>query len=192
MWIGAAGLIALVASRMVRQITGPGRTAATPGRDAGTPPLAGSVANFTPFDSPRPAPQIAIIGGDGASLGLDALKGRPVLLNLWATWCVPCVREMASLDRLQESLGASLQVVALSEDAAGAKAVQPFFKEKGISHLGIYLDPSGSAAAALKVEGLPTTFMLDAGGRLVGRLVGPAEWDSPEALNLIRWYVQAE
>ena len=166
-----------------------GPSAAATGGNPGPPPLAGSVQNFTPFDSPRPAPEIAMTDGTGAPVKLAALAGKPVILNLWATWCAPCVREMASLDRLQAVLGAKAQVIALSQDKEGKSVVAPFFQSKGISHLATYLDPPGAAARALNIDGLPTTFILDAQGRIVGEMVGPAEWDSPEALALVRHYL---
>jgi thiol-disulfide isomerase/thioredoxin len=189
-WVGAIALVGVAASLSVRLISHFDGAAAS--QEAGPPPLAGTVANFTPFDAPRPAPQIAMTDGTGARVDLASLKGKPVLLNLWATWCVPCVREMPSLDRLQQSLDGRIRVVALSQDKDGAAAVQPFFAAKKISHLATYLDQGGDAARALGVDGLPTTYLLDGEGRLLGELLGPAEWDSPEALALIRHYLPAE
>jgi thiol-disulfide isomerase/thioredoxin len=121
---------------------------------------------------------------------LSDFAGRVVLLNLWATWCAPCVREMPTLDRLQAELGGpDFEVVALSSDRAGAAAVEPFFRTHGLSRLGVYLDPQGEATRALGTRGLPTTVLIDREGREVGRLEGVAEWDSPEAKALIRAYI---
>src|SRR5262245_4133956 len=166
-------------------------TAAAPAVAEG-PPRAGTVANFTPIDPPGPAPAATLTGADGASFTLDSFKGRVVLLNLWATWCGPCVEEMASLDRLQAKLGgADFIVVALSEDFTGAATVSAFYRKHGIEKLGLYLDTKNELQGKLSIPGLPTTMILDREGRAVGALVGPAQWDAPEAVALIRYYIDA-
>ena len=155
---------------------------------AASPPLAGSVAGFKPTG--RPAPDIAFVTAEGKPATLKDFAGRVVLLNLWATWCAPCVREMPSLDRLQAELGgADFEVVALSSDRSGKAAVEPFFRSHGLSELAIYLDPKSEATRALGARGLPTTLLIDRRGREAGRLEGAAEWDSPEAKALIRSYL---
>lgn len=156
------------------------------------PPLAGVFAdNFTFLDEPVPAPQAALLNEAGEELTLAEFEGEVVLLNFWATWCAPCVREMPSLDRLQAALGAEgLAVVAVSEDRGGLAAVEPFFAEQGLEHLAIYLDPKGTFMREFAVRGLPTTLLIDRQGRLIGALEGPAEWDGPGAENLIRFYLE--
>ncbi len=155
------------------------------GKPADAPPLTGSMEAFTPTG--RPVPAITMETPDGKHVALSDLTGKVVLLNLWATWCAPCVREMPTLDRLQAKLGgSSFEVVALSSDRAGASAVEPFFREHGLDNLAIYLDPTGAAGRALGVRALPSTLLIDSAGREVGRLEGVAEWDSPEAIALIR------
>jgi thiol-disulfide isomerase/thioredoxin len=159
------------------------------GGDAG-PPIGGSMADFNPIDPPRPIPQRPFLDGKEQPLTLDQFKGRVVLLNFWATWCQPCREEMPSLDRLQAELGGpDFAVVAVSLDEQGLVEVQHFFQMLGIKHLGIYLDPPNAMALALKVKGLPTTILLDREGMAVGSLVGPAEWDTPEAAALMRYYI---
>jgi len=147
--------------------------------------------NFTWLDQPRPAPLTAFTQGDGREITLAAFQGRVVLLNFWATWCAPCVREMPSLDRLQAALrDEGLAVVAVSQDFAGEDMVAPFFRRQNLEHLAIYLDGDGALAKAFGINGLPTTLLIDREGRVVGGLEGPAEWDSGEAVALVRQYLQ--
>lgn len=162
---------------------------ATPGEIAGS---ARGLADFTVIDPPLPAPQTPFADGDGRTVTLADFKGRVVLLNLWATWCAPCVKEMPSLDRLQAALGGEdFAVVALSFDRKGAEVVRPFYATAGLTHLAVHLDPKNAMLKALEVRGLPISLLIDRTGAIVGRLEGPAEWDSPEALALIRAAVAA-
>ena len=136
-----------------------------------------------------PAPQEPVIGPDGAEMTLADFRGRVVLLNFWATWCAPCVREMPSLDRLQAALGPEgLTVVAVSEDRQRERAAS-FLVEHDLDNLELYHDPRGKLARTMKLRGLPATFLLDRSGRILGSLHGPAEWDSDEAKALIGWYL---
>jgi thiol-disulfide isomerase/thioredoxin len=157
----------------------------------GQPPLQGGFKdNFNLLEPLVPAPQTGFSDADGQEVTLAAFEGKVVLLNFWATWCAPCVREMPALDRLQDVLGGQgLAVVAVSQDRRGLDAVAPFFKERGLEHLKIYLDPRGKFSREFGLGGLPTTLLIDRQGRLVGGLEGPAEWDSEEALALIRYYL---
>ncbi len=117
---------------------------------------------------------------------LADFRGEVVVLNLWATWCAPCRREMPSLDRLQAKYGGDgLEVIALSLDRGDIAKVRAFFDELAISNLAVYQDPKGRAGRELAAPGLPTTVVIDRAGQEVGRLLGPAEWDSPEALAVI-------
>lgn len=137
-------------------------------------------------------PEIAFEDGDGTVRSLDGFHGRVVLLNVWATWCGPCRREMPTLDRLQAELGGvDFEVVALSVDRAGVDAVRQFYAEIGVRHLAIYIDESMRAMRQLGVLGLPTTLLLDRGGREIARLIGPAEWDSPEMIAFLRATIDA-
>lgn len=153
----------------------------------------GAPPNFNLFDKPRPVPQIAFTDGDGADRSLDDFRGRVVLLNLWATWCAPCRREMPTLDRLQARLGSKgLEVVALSIDRVGRERVREFLAEVGAPHLKLYLDRTTRSMRTLGIIGLPTTLLIDRRGREVGRLIGPAEWDSSEAVELIEHFLGDE
>ena len=135
-------------------------------------------------------PPIAGLERDGKPVaGLDsaAFKGDVTVLNVWASWCVPCRKEMPALDRLQQQLGGpDFQVVALSIDTGGAAAVRRFYDEIGIHTLAIYVDPTTAATGKLRTLGIPTTLLLDREGRERWRKTGPAEWDSPEIVESLR------
>ncbi|MFH1344106.1 MAG: TlpA disulfide reductase family protein [Pseudomonadota bacterium] len=134
---------------------------------------------------PKPIAAIRFEQADGQPRSLADFRGKVVLLNIWATWCVPCRKEMPTLDRLQAKLGgADFEVVALSIDRH-MDAVRKFFTEVGIQKLAMYLDSTAKATRELGAVGLPTTLLLDREGREIGRLIGPAEWDSPEITALI-------
>ena len=140
--------------------------------------------------SPRPVPELVFEDGRGARRTLADFKGKVVLLNVWATWCVPCREEMPALDRLQHKLGGpEFEVVALSIDAGGAAAVKKFYDEIGIRSLGIYVDPASRAMGSLGLVGIPTTLLVDRQGREIGRRTGPAEWDGAEAVRMFEEYV---
>ncbi|MBI1774441.1 MAG: TlpA family protein disulfide reductase [Proteobacteria bacterium] len=135
---------------------------------------------------PQPVPAIRFTDGEGHGLGLEDFRGKVVLLNLWATWCVPCRQEMPTLDRLQTKLGGpDFEVVALSIDRAGMDPVRRFYAEIGIVKLALYLDSSGKAARDLGVYGLPTSLLIGRDGTELGRLIGQSEWDSAEIVALI-------
>lgn len=142
---------------------------------------------FSMRTTPQPLPEIEFENGEGAAMSLADFEGSVVLLNIWATWCAPCRREMPTLDRLQAMLGGpDFQVVALSIDRQGVPVVQEFYDELGLETLGIYVDETGGAQRALSVLGIPTTLLLDREGNEIGRLLGPAEWDSPEMVAFFR------
>lgn len=146
-----------------------------------------TVENFAIHDQPQPVAQLGFEQGDGSSTTLENFRGKAVLLNIWATWCIPCRREMPTLDRLQAKLGGpDFEVVALSIDRAGVEVVRKFYEEIGIKNLAIYIDKTGKATRTLKVVGLPTTLLIDGLGRETGRLIGPAEWDTPEMIAFLR------
>ena len=148
-------------------------------------PLPAAAFNFAPTE-PKPVPELTFLDGEGSEVRLADFRGEVVVLNLWATWCAPCRREMPSLDRLQARYGdAGLEVIALSLDRSDVEKVRAFFDELGITHLAVYQDPQARAGRELGAPGLPTTIVIDRAGREVGRLLGPAEWDSDEALTVI-------
>jgi thiol-disulfide isomerase/thioredoxin len=146
----------------------------------------GEMANFRAAEAPQPLPAVVFEDGEGRPLSLDDFKGKLLLLNLWATWCAPCREEMPALDRLQAEMGSDrFEVVALSVDRKGHQLARDFLAEIGIAHLALYIDPTSRASFTLKSFGLPTTILIAPDGREIGRLVGPAHWDSDDAMALI-------
>jgi thiol-disulfide isomerase/thioredoxin len=151
---------------------------------------AATLGQFTPLDPPRPAPEAGFVERDGTPHRLEDFRGRFLLVNLWATWCAPCVREMPSLARLQAKLGNRLAVLAVSEDRGGAQVVEPFIEKHGLEALAVYLDPKSALGEGLEISGLPTTFLIDDQGRILGELKGAAEWDSPGMVTTIERYLK--
>jgi thiol-disulfide isomerase/thioredoxin len=149
------------------------------------------MAAFVFRKAPEALPEVKFQDGSGNERTLADWKGKVALVNLWATWCLPCRKEMPSLDRLQKDLGSDrFEVVAISVDRKGAEASRKFLADTGVERLALYVDPTARMSAELKVVGLPATLLVDAQGREVGRLLGPAEWDSDEAKRLIRAVVE--
>jgi len=147
----------------------------------------GAVENFVPAAEPLDLQEITFTDGDGAPLTLDDFTGRVVLLNLWATWCAPCREEMPDLDALEAELGGDgFLVLALSLDRGGIDKPRDFLEEIEIENLALYHDETGRMGMRLGAFGLPTTLLIGPDGRSLGRLVGPAHWDEPEAVALVR------
>lgn len=158
---------------------------------AAAPAFRGAVGEFIAADPPRPAPTVVFQDAGGRELGFADFRGKVVVVNLWATWCAPCVREMPALERLRQKLaGSEAVVLAISSDRGGARQVEPFLKKHGVEGLGVWLDPKGAVPRAFGARGLPTTIILDREGREVGRLEGDAEWDGEAALALVRHYLK--
>ena len=155
--------------------------APTEGSGSAANPLALSV-----FEQPRPVPEIRFKDDQGRDLTLANFRGRVVLLNIWATWCVPCRKEMPTLDRLEGRLGGKdFHVIALSIDRKGIEAIKDFYREVGVQKLAIYLDPSGKGSHDLAIPGVPTTLLINREGGEIARKLGEAEWNSPEIVSLV-------
>lgn len=147
----------------------------------------GAPQNFAVHEAPIAVPDFQFEDGDGKSRMLADFRGRIVLLNIWATWCAPCRKEMPTLDRLQAKLGGpDFEVVALSMDRGGPGVVRKFFAETGVEHLALDIDTTGNTMFTLGAPGLPLTLLIDRKGEEIGRLIGPAEWDSPEMAEFLR------
>jgi thiol-disulfide isomerase/thioredoxin len=136
---------------------------------------AGRLAPATEFQDP-----------DGAPARLADFQGKPVLLNLWATWCAPCVAEMPTLDKLAAREGGRLQVLTVSQDLDGREKVEAFFDKQGYRNLETWLDPKMALMAGLKTDTLPTTILYDARGREVWRVVGMEDWESGRTALLLK------
>ena len=131
-------------------------------------------------------PAVALADPQGKSLNTGALSGTPLLLNLWATWCAPCVEEMPLLDKLAGDYEGKLRVVVASQDLQGAEKVVPFFEKARFAHLEPWLDRGNLLSTAFGGDGvLPTTVLYDASGQEVARVVGGFDWQSPEAKALV-------
>lgn len=132
------------------------------------------------------APAVQFEDPDGAPARLADFRGRPVLLNLWATWCAPCVAEMPTLDRLAARESDRLQVLTVSQDLNGREKVEAFFARQGYRHLETWLDPQMALMTELKADTLPTTIFYDARGREQWRVIGMEDWESGRTALLIR------
>lgn len=145
------------------------------------------MAKFVRHESPKAIKTFNFVDNSGKTRTLADWKGRVVLLNLWATWCPPCRAEMPTLNRLQQEMGSDdFEVVALSVDKGGLKVPRKFMKENGFAALKIYNDKKITVRRALGVRGYPMTVLISRDGLEIGRLTGPAEWDSDEAKKLVR------
>ncbi|WP_029006660.1 thiol:disulfide interchange protein TlpA [Azorhizobium doebereinerae] len=155
-------------------------------------PLAkGELAALSLATTPRRLPPLAFADAAGKPVTLADFKGKTLLVNLWATWCVPCRKEMPALDALEKAQGGKdFQVVAINLDTRDPKKPHAFLSEIGVASLGFYADPDTKTFQALRSVGrgfgLPTTLLVDAKGCEIGYLAGPAEWASPDAQALIR------
>jgi thiol-disulfide isomerase/thioredoxin len=154
-------------------------------------PLArGEVAAVTVAKTPLRVPALAFQDAGGKPLNLENWRGRTVLVNLWATWCVPCRKEMPALDALQQRLGGpKFEVVAVNIDTRDPDKPKAFLNEIGVKTLAYYADPNAKVFQDLKsigrAFGMPTTLLIDPNGCEIGTIAGPAEWASDDAVKLI-------
>ncbi len=162
-----------------------------------TSPAPAVSREFNPSGSASPAKsaplEIPFYAEDGTAKTLAAFKGRVVLMNFWATWCGPCLEEMPSLDRLANWMkGDGLVVIALSQDVTGWPKIAPFLAKVKLANVPVFFDKNGAVARILKVEALPTTYLVGRDGKLLGRFVGAVDWDSPRADAMIRKHAFAK
>ncbi len=154
------------------------------------PGIAGA-QGFAVHDAPQDMPEVRFMTEDGSRKTLEAFRGKVILLNIWATWCIPCRKEMPTLDALQADLGSSkFEVVTLSIDKGGVPVVRKFFDEIGIRNLTVYVDQTTLSYTNLRVLGLPTTLIVDADGKELARLIGPATWNAPDMEAFLRTYIK--
>lgn len=179
-------LVALVLAGVVLALVLFDRMAPPPPPPAPSP-QARNLGQWQPATTRGEPVALDFIDGAGAARSLAEWRGRVVLVNLWATWCAPCVEEMPALDRIAARLGGpDFDVVAISVDRQGAAVVAPFLGKLGLTRLAPYLDPSNAAVRVLGAPGLPVSVVLDREGRELGRVLGAAEWDSPAFEALLR------
>ena len=189
-------LAAVAAAVLYGKAAAPGKvgaecSAASKATAAKLAPLAkGEIAALAVDAKPRPALDLAFNTPDGKKVTLADFKGRALLLNLWATWCVPCRAEMPALDRLQaKDGGVDFEVVAINVDTARLERAPAFLNEIGVKNLTRYADPSADAFEALRLAGkalgLPTSLLIDKDGCEIGVVAGPANWDAPDAVAAV-------
>jgi thiol-disulfide isomerase/thioredoxin len=196
----AAALGGLAILAVLAGVYGIGRLQTNPAAAACAPavaaagriaPLArGEVAAVAVTQTPFLVPDLAFKDADGHARTLADWRGRTVLLNLWATWCVPCRREMPALDALESNLGGpNFEVVAINIDTRDPAKPRGFLKEVGVTHLAYYSDQSAKVFQDLKLAGkafgMPTTLILDRSGCEIGEMAGPADWASPDGVKLV-------
>ncbi len=157
------------------------------------PPIEGQVQNFEVFPQPVETTDVTVLTKDGGKTTLNQFRGKYIVLNFWATWCGPCIRELPSLERLDAALPDDrAQVVLVSQDRAGFKQTERFLKKLDVNFPDNFVDERLKFSRALGIVSLPTTLLIGPDGKEVGRLVGHAEWDSPEALALVNWYLDRD
>ena len=158
----------------------------------GNMPERAKLGEFVPSQQPAPAPAVSLTDISGNTVELSDFKGRLVVVNLWATWCEPCLREMPSLERLQSKLGDRIAVLGVSEDRGGSKTVEPFIAKLGLKSVKIFIDPKSVVGRAFEVRGLPTSLLIDRDGKLLGRVEGAAEWDSPKIMAVLDRFLSGD
>ena len=158
--------------------------------DHGKPPIKGIVNNFIELRRPAPAPITPLLSRDQGQINLESFHGKFILLNFWATWCVPCVRELPSLSRLNAQLSdKNFQVVLVSQDRAGFKQTDKFIEKHKIDIPQAFIDNKLKYSRAMDINSIPTTILIGTDGVEIGRLVGSIEWDHKEAIALINYYL---
>ncbi len=143
-------------------------------------------ANFRAMKTPKAVPDTVFLDGDGGEKRLSDYRGRGVVLNFWATWCAPCVREMPELAHLKRRLTAQgVDVLTVSEDRKGAPLVREFYKINKLEGLDVLVDQKGALLRSFGVRGLPSTIFINQKGDEVGRVLGIAKWDTDAAAEFI-------
>ena len=150
-------------------------------------PEKGVLTRFLLREEPLKVPNNTFFDNNQKEIRLSNYLGRGLVLNFWATWCAPCIKEMPDLDRLHAKLKSSnIDVLAVSEDREGLHIVRKFYAAHNLKELEILIDPKGKLLRAAGGRGLPTTILIDQQGYEVGRLLGVADWDPPESINFLK------
>lgn len=147
--------------------------------------------SIRPVEDRPQAPEIAFKDRSGRDWGFVEFRGRPLIVTFWATWCPVCAHELPRLDRFQAELGPSgLKVIALSIDRAGVPVVDKFYAQRGIGHLNVYTDSEAILASVMGIAGVPTSFVIDTQGRIVGVAEGGVDWSAPDVQASLRQLLQ--
>lgn len=150
-------------------------------------PPKGLFGNYQSVDPALPVPDVPFLNHAGEEISLASYKGKGIVLNFWATWCAPCVREMPQLDRLSAFVkDNNIEVLTVSEDRKGLVSAPKFYKTHNLNDLPVLADPKGRLMRAFSAPGLPLSVLINKQGQEIGRVVGPAEWDSVEIVAFIR------
>ncbi len=182
----AAGAAALIGSLWIlASRDGPGPAHAHAG-----PERVGQMRSFEMTPSLHPRPTVTWKDAAEQEVSLASFSGKVVMLNFWASWCSPCLRELPSINRLQARLGGDqFAVVALNVDRGGKPVASRYTRKLNLDKLDLYLDQDNTTAKSMRLQSMPTTIIFDARGREVGRIVGSAEWDTEEAVALLQWFI---
>lgn len=151
----------------------------------------GELSHMVFHGAPEPLPLVNVVLEDGSPLALDKQKGKVRLINLWASWCGPCIVEMPALDRLQAKLGSDkFEVVAINVDREGVSKAREYMDNLELKHLKLYADPTTKSAYTLAEGKLPTSHVVDKDGNVVASYLGALEWDSPDAIALFEHLIR--
>ncbi len=162
-----------------------------PTASANGPQLVGYMRPFQPATRSSPVVDISWSSLSGKTVSLSDYKGKVVMLNYWATWCGPCMQELPSINRVQASMASDkFTVIAINIDRNGAQTAGPKARELGLKALDLFIDPKTLSARKLGIRGMPSTYLFDTQGRQIGKLEGGAEWDAPESVALINYFIE--
>ncbi|MCF6282844.1 MAG: TlpA family protein disulfide reductase [Candidatus Polarisedimenticolaceae bacterium] len=154
-------------------------------------PTDGTVRSFVDVTPAKKVPLIQFQNGAGETINFDRFKGKVILLNIWATWCGPCIRELPALDRLQQRFAdKDFAILPISTDKEGLGIIKPFYKRLKLKNLGIYNDATRAMAVTFPLDVVPANFIIDRNGMVVSFLRSYVEWDDPEVEDMINFYLQ--
>ncbi len=158
--------------------------------DSDGPKLSGHINAFELAERPLRQPALSWADSDGNSIKLADFRGKIVLLNYWSSWCLPCRRELPGIDRLQARMaGDHFTAIALNVDLGDTKAARRVAQSLNLKHLSLNLDPKNITVATLGLSVMPSSYLFDQKGRLLGAMEGEAEWDTPEAIKFIQYFI---
>lgn len=150
-------------------------------------PSDGTVRSFKPVSPPRPMPSIPFQDSEGQRITINDFSGKVVLINLWATWCPPCIRELPALDRLQAKFSKTdFVILPIATDREGLALARPFYQRLGIENLGLYTDPEHALDAFFPMDVFPANFIINRRGELIAFLRSYVDWDAPEAETMVK------